>query len=116
MTDRLVNLMSIGFLVQALSTPAFAPDFIGQIEKLTLTAALVIAVGVLWKTLSKKDVIVLECNTKMIEALIQVTDSNRELRKIIESQLDVNRGLAESIESLRDVELGKYDIGREPKR
>lgn len=80
-------------------------DLISQTEHLTLTAALVVAVGVLWRSLKVKDDIVLSSTQKVVEALTMTTDANRELRRVIEESVNFQHELRESVESLRDLAL-----------
>jgi hypothetical protein len=76
-------------------------DLVSQADRIGVTGALIAAVGVLWRALSKKDEAVLTATKSVTEALITAADSNRELRQIIEKSERTNQELKNSIETLQ---------------
>ena len=58
--------------------------WLNQAEHLTLTGALMVAVGILWKSLDKKDNLIIKSTELTTTALNASTNSNIELRKVIE--------------------------------
>jgi hypothetical protein len=74
---------------------------LNQANNLTLSGALIVAVGVLWRALAKKDDAVLTATKTVTEALITASNSNRELRKVIEESVRANKEINSSIDELR---------------
>lgn len=50
-----------------------------QIERLGLTASLIVAVGILWKTVTKKDVQIEELSKQVVNALVVNTEMTRHM-------------------------------------
>jgi hypothetical protein len=84
---------------------------IGQIERLGLTGALLAAVGILWKSnaveraaakaeISKKDDQVLEMARQVAAALASNSDTQRELRTIVQASAEAKQHLAVAIDGL----------------
>ena len=97
-------------------------DWSTDVQRLTLVGALVIAVGVLWKTQQAeriaKDTMAKEYAASLInatkittDALIASSNSAAELRRVIEESVTTKRELAESINLLR-VSLGELPCTR----
>ena len=100
-------IVAIGLASMAIQATAPAGDA-SWIEHLTLTGALVIAVGVLWRALSAKDAQLAASNIQIVESTRVITvalsasaASNAELRKIIEESVTSKNHLTESLDLLR---------------
>jgi hypothetical protein len=72
----------------------------GQIERLGLTGALIVAVGVLWRSQARKDEQLREITKQVAEALAFNTDTQKELRKIVEESTKAKQELGAAIEDL----------------
>ena len=108
--------MSGGHPVQAIYVSAFLllvqqalPDFgwVGQVERLGLTGALIIAVGVLWRSLSRKDDQLTLITRQVTEALAFNTDTQKELRSIVEASTKAKQDLKAAIDELA-AGIGKF--------
>lgn len=97
-----VSLSVASLLAQAIQpTPTSVLDFA---ERVTLSGALLAAVFVLWRTVSKKDHQAMELTKHVSEALVSSTDSNREIRTILQESVVAKRELTAAIDRLH-VEL-----------
>lgn len=100
MVMRLASIVPAVFLLFIQISPSSSPDLISNLDRITLAGAAILACGVLWRSLGKKD----ESMFKMVEtvtaSLTAATDSNKELRKIIEENVGTNRQLSQTIERL----------------
>jgi hypothetical protein len=81
---------------------------IGQIERIGLTGALLIAVGVLWRAGAKKDDQVMDMARQVSAALASNSDTQRELRAIVQTSADAKERLAVAIDAMAET------IGRLP--
>ena len=86
--------------LQAMQVAAPQGDFVSQADRIGVTGALIVAVGVLWRALAKKDEAILAATKSVTEALITAADSNRELRQIIEKSERTSQDLKTSIETM----------------
>ena len=80
--------------------PIFAQisvDTISQIEKLTLTSALMVAIWILWKALTKKDDELLKALQLVSSTLAQTNNLNAELKRTIECNTEVQQELVGAI-------------------
>lgn len=75
-------------------------EWIKQAGQLTLSAALVVAVAVLWRALAQKDRLLNQSTKTVTEALAETASANVELRRIIEESVQTKRELAKSINNL----------------
>lgn len=75
---------------------------ISRFENLTLTGALIIAVGVLWRALTVKDAQLVESTKVVTAALSTSAASTAEFRKIIGDSVAAQVRLTESLDLLRD--------------
>ena len=82
---------------QIATNPGAVLDTMSGIEKLTLQSALLVAIIVLWRTLAKKDDLLLTALNKMTDTLAQVGNSHTELRRIIEASESTQRELVAAI-------------------
>jgi len=83
------------------AVPDLTSGTFAQVERLGLTGALVLAVGVLWRSMSKKDEQLMSLTKQAAEALAFNTDTQKELRKIVEESTIAKRELKESVDGLR---------------
>ncbi len=90
----------------AVQTPVVSPDWTASIEHLTLNAALIVAVTVLWKQLGKKDDMLVASVKTVTESLSATAAANVELRGIITENVAANRQLAAVIAKL-DMSIGE---------
>ena len=72
-----------------------------QVERLGLTGALVVAVGVLWRSMSRKDDQLILLTKQAAEALAFNTDTQKELRKIVEESTKAKMELKDTVDGLR---------------
>ena len=72
-----------------------------QIEHITLTSALIIAVIVLWKSNDSKETLLIACVKSIAESTAKASSAVEELRKVIETSTEVTRELKETIAQLR---------------
>jgi hypothetical protein len=87
----------------AMILQASAPEAIGavaQIERLGLTGSLLLAVGILWRSLQAKDTQLTLLSQRVSEALAFDTETKRELRKIVEESTEAVHSLSDSISDL----------------
>jgi hypothetical protein len=105
------------FGLAVLQVVPLQPDWIASAGQLTLSAALVIAVGVLWKALVKKDDALVQSTKIVTEALTSTAAANAELRHVIEQNVQVKERLVASIDLLQ-VSIGSLPCteGAEHKR
>jgi hypothetical protein len=89
----------VSFILQSPSLGQ-ATEVISNARDLTLTGALVTAIVILWKSSSEKDKQLLEASKTITAALLTASESNRELRSIIEKQVVSNGELAQSVNEL----------------
>ena len=82
-------------------------------ERLTLAGALVVAVGVLWKAVAKKDDQILDMSKAVTDALRATANSNTELREIIKDSIRAKDELTKSIDALK-AGLGTLPCVNEP--
>lgn len=73
-----------------------------QIERLGLTGALILAVGVLWRALAKKDEQLTLITQQVASALAFNTDTQKELRTIVEASTKAKEDLKVAIDSLAE--------------
>ena len=78
-----------------------ADGLISNLDRLTLAGAAVLACGVLWRALAKKDDLLVEMMKSVTAALTGASDSNKELRLIIEESVRTKQELRVSIDQLR---------------
>lgn len=102
----IITLSSVILLVQAGQVGGTTGWSVTQVGQFTLTGALILAVGVLWRWGLKKDEIILRMAKSVTEALTLATSSNAELRAIIAESVRAKDALRESIDELR-ITLGK---------
>jgi predicted O-methyltransferase YrrM len=76
------------------------PNDVSWVEHLTLEGGLIVAVGVLWRALVKKDDQLMQSVRVATEALSANAASNMELRKIIEELVKSKADLAEAVDKL----------------
>jgi H2-forming N5,N10-methylenetetrahydromethanopterin dehydrogenase-like enzyme len=87
------------------------PGLFEQAEHVTLTSALILAVIMLWKTVNRKDEQITKVTQQMIDAtasstasttaaLVQTSNTNTELRKVVEESVEAKKKLATAIEEL----------------
>ena len=104
---QIVTLTGLGFLLYQGLPPALpeSTGLLGQIERITLTSALVLAVAVLWKTLSRKDEQLITATSEMQKALVTNAESIRSMleshKDIAETNRESLRDLSETIKSLQ---------------
>jgi len=72
-----------------------------QIEHITLTTALIIAVTVLWTSNNRKEALLIACIKTISESTAKASSAIEELRKVIETSTEVTRELKDSIAHLR---------------
>lgn len=85
------------------------PDFgwVGQVERLGLTGALILAVGVLWRSQVRKDEQLQTITKEVAQALAFNTDTQKELRKIVEDSTKAKQDLKIAIDELTNG-IGKF--------
>ncbi len=90
----LLGLALYGFLMQAVQIPPTADlgSALSVAEHLTLTGALILAVAILWKSLLKKEELLVKSTEVVTAALSTATAANIELRKTVEDLRDVIEG------------------------
>ena len=100
----IVTLASVhlAWAIQAVvQAPVVSPDWTASIEHLTLNAALIVAVGVLWKQVGKKDDLLIHSTQTVTETLAAAAASNVELRRIIDESVSAKHDLAGVIDRLQ---------------
>jgi len=105
----IVTLASVhlAWAIQAVvQAPVVSPDWTASIEHLTLNAALICAVTVLWKQLGKKDDALVASVKTVTESLSATAAANVELRTIITESVQAKVALATAIERL-EVSIGE---------
>lgn len=92
----------IGVLAFAFFTDtAVIPDaWLRVAERVTLQIAALVAVWVLWRSLVKKDQIIISAMKSTTQALDTASSSNQELRKIIEESVESKQRLTVAIDQL----------------
>lgn len=73
---------------------------VSQVERLGLTGSLLLAVGILWRSLQAKDSQLTLVTQRVSEALAFDTETKRELRKIVEESSEKIHELSVSIDEL----------------
>ncbi len=86
-------------VIQASQIPTLTG--IDYAERLTLAGAMMLAVTVLWRSLASKDALVIQFAKTMTEALTAASESNKELRRIIEESVQSKQELAEATRELK---------------
>jgi len=106
MMIAITQAISIILLVEQ-SLPVDA-GFTSQIERLGLTGSLIVAVGILWRTLAKKDDQLSDMTKQVVNALAVNSDTQKELREsqktlcgIVEESSRSKEHLANAIETWR---------------
>lgn len=90
MPVKLLILSATTLLAAQTVTPvSLNPDFFTMIEHLTLNAALIIAVVMLWKSNAEKDKMLLENSKVTTAAALESAKSSAELRKAIENLISI---------------------------
>lgn len=93
-----IHILACMMLVQQVLPPD--AGIAAQIERLGLTGALILAVGVLWRSLSKKDDQLTLITRQVTEALAFNTDTQKELRSIVEASTKAKQDLKSAIDEL----------------
>jgi hypothetical protein len=102
-------------MFQGVINPPLSPEWLNAAEHITLTAALVVAVIVLWRSLDTERGRTLKNTEAVAAALVAATDSNKELRAIITESVDAKRELTLSVEKqTAAIERLELAIGRLP--
>jgi hypothetical protein len=102
LTIMLLGGMNLAWAVQSVAqTLPASQDWTASIEHLTLNAALIVAVGVLWKQLGKKDDLLIHSAQTVTETLAAAAASNVELRRIIDESVSAKHDLAGVIDRLQ---------------
>jgi hypothetical protein len=73
--------------MQSVVESPFADQWMWTAEHLTLSAALLLAVAVLWRNLTTKDALLIASTATVTQALASAAASNAELRHIIEESV-----------------------------
>lgn len=101
----LIGLSLWGMFLQLPGTGAGAvadgSAFVTMAEHLTLTGALVTAVGILWKSLLRKDELLIKMTEVVTQALAGASFSSVEMRKTLDDNLKANNELIKQFEALR---------------
>jgi hypothetical protein len=91
-------LSSLGLLLyQGLPASPEASGLLGQVERITLTSALILAVGVLWRTLSKKDDQVISSAAATERALLVSAEAVRSLTNTTSELKDALTDLKDAV-------------------
>jgi hypothetical protein len=107
LTIMLLGGVNLAWAMQAVvQTAPASQDWTSSIEHLTLNAALICAVGVLWKQLGKKDELLIASTQTVTQTLAAAAASNVELRRIIDESVGAKRALTQVIDDLQ-VSIGK---------
>ena len=77
-------------------TPSNSTDQWATAEHLTLSAALITAVGILWRELGRKDSLLIASTATVTQALATASASNMELRHILEQSVAAKSELSQS--------------------
>jgi hypothetical protein len=78
----------------------FADQWVWTAEHLTLSAALLLAVAVLWRNLTTKDALLIASTATVTQALASAAASNAELRHIIEESVKAKQEMTLAITAL----------------
>ena len=109
-------LISLSAVAAVLQTAPVSPDLqtiLSPIERLTLVAALVAAVKVLWSANSTKDTRLLDMSGKVTETMVSVMDAVRELRKSTEELGDAIDQLTANVAALESQRGNGLPKGRD---
>jgi Mg2+/Co2+ transporter CorB len=90
----------VAFALANIAMQVSTPNDVSWVEHLTLEGGLIVAVGVLWRALVKKDDQLMQSVRIATEALSANAASNMELRKIIEELVRSKADLAEAVDKL----------------
>lgn len=94
-----IMLSTLALMLQQ-AVPDISSGTVGQIERLGLTGALLVAVGVLWRSLARKDEQLTLITRQVAEGLATNTDTQRELRSIVEASTKAKQDLKAAIDEL----------------
>jgi hypothetical protein len=102
LTIMLLGGVNLAWAMQSVAqTLPASQDWTSSIEHLTLNAALIVAVGVLWKQVGKKDDLLIHSTQTVTETLAAAAASNVELRRIIDESVSAKHDLAGVIDRLQ---------------
>ena len=106
-TVRIIMLVSCALLLsaQTAGAPSSVPssmDYVNTVKQLGLDGALLLAVGVLYRDVLRKDTRIDTLTAEVTTALIKSSDTQSELRKIIEESTKAKETLAIAIDKMHD--------------